>query len=171
MEANRELADRVMNQLRRIPGIADLRIQQAFDQPKLHVITDRIKAAQSGYTQADVASSLLISLSGSFQTQPTFWLNPQNGVSYSVVTQTPQYDGIPQGLTQHTADAEARGTPEILNDMTTISRGNGMATVNHYDIQRGGGHLRRSGRTGPGERWGRGGPYRGRQPQVPGTRL
>ena len=91
VEANRDLADRIMNQLRTIPGIADLRIQQAFDQPKLHIVTDRVKAAQSGYTQADVASSLLISLSGSFQTQPTYWLNPETGVSYNVVTQTPQY--------------------------------------------------------------------------------
>ncbi len=91
VEANRDLADRMLTQLRRIPGIADLRIQQPFDQPKLHIVTDRTKAAESGFTQADVASSLLVSLSGSFQTQPTFWLNPQNGVSYSVVTQTPQY--------------------------------------------------------------------------------
>ncbi len=92
VEANRELADLLMNQMRRIPGIADLRIQQTFDQPKLHIFTDRTKAAESGYTQSDVAQSLLISLSGSFQTQPTFWLNPQNGVSYNVVTQAPQYD-------------------------------------------------------------------------------
>ena len=92
VDANRDLADRIMNQMRRIPGIADLRIQQTFDQPKLHIFTDRTKAAESGYTQSDVAQSLLISLSGSFQTQPTFWLNPQNGVSYSVVTQAPQYD-------------------------------------------------------------------------------
>ncbi len=92
VEANRDLADRIMDQMRRIPGIADLRIQQTFDQPKLHIFTDRTKAAESGYTQNDVAQSLLISLSGSFQTQPTFWLSPQNGVSYSVVTQAPQYD-------------------------------------------------------------------------------
>ncbi len=127
----------MMDQMRRVPGIADLRIQQTFDQPKLHVITDRTKAAESGYTQADVAQTLLISLSGSFQTQPTFWLNPQNGVSYSVVTQVPQYDvkslqdlrNLPLTATQPTK-------PEILNDVTSITRGNGMAVVNHYDIQR-----------------------------------
>ena len=55
VEANRELADRMLDQMRRIPGIADLRIQQTFDQPKLHIFTDRTKAAESGYTQADVA--------------------------------------------------------------------------------------------------------------------
>ncbi len=137
VEANRDLADRIMNQMRRIPGIADLRIQQTFDMPKLHVFTDRIKAAQSGYTQSDVAQSLLISLSGSFQTQPTFWLNPQNGVSYNVVTQAPQYDVESlQQLRNLPLTAGRQGTPEILNDVTSISRGNGMSSVNHYDIQR-----------------------------------
>ncbi len=137
VEANRDLADRIITQMRRIPGIADLRIQQTFDQPKLHIFTDRTKAAESGYTQADVAQSLLISLSGSFQTQPTFWLNPQNGVSYSVVTQAPQYDVQSlQALRNLPLTAGQSGTPEILNDVTAISRGNGMAVVNHYDIQR-----------------------------------
>lgn len=137
VEANRDLADSIMNQMRRIPGIADLRIQQTFDQPKLHIFTDRTKAAQSGYTQADVAQSLLISLSGSFQTQPTFWLNPQNGVSYSVVTQAPQYDlQSLQALRNLPLTVGQTRTPEILNDVTSISRGNGMAVVNHYDIQR-----------------------------------
>jgi multidrug efflux pump subunit AcrB len=136
-EANRKLADGIMNQMRRVPGIADLRIQQTFDQPKLHVLTDRTKAAESGYTQADVAQSLLISLSGSFQTQPTFWLNPQNGVSYNVVTQVPQYDvSSLQALRNLPLTAEQPKTSAILNDVTSIKRGNGMAVVNHYDIQR-----------------------------------
>jgi multidrug efflux pump subunit AcrB len=137
VESNRQLADRILAQMRRIPGIADLRIQQTFDQPKLHIFTDRIKAAESGYTQNDVAQSLLISLSGSFQTQPTFWLSPANGVSYSVVTQSPQYDVQSlQALRNLPLTVRSSGTPEILNDITSISRGNGMASVNHYDIQR-----------------------------------
>ncbi len=137
VEANRKLADHIMDQMRRVPGIADLRVQQTFDQPKLHVITDRTKAAESGYTQADVAQSLLISLSGSFQTQPTFWLNPQNGVSYSVVTQVPQYDVKSlQDLRNLPLTSAQPKTSEILNDVTSITRGNGMAVVNHYDIQR-----------------------------------
>ncbi|HWF48010.1 MAG TPA: efflux RND transporter permease subunit [Bryobacteraceae bacterium] len=137
VEANRELADRITDQMRRVPGIADLRIQQTFDQPKLHVLTDRTKAAESGYTQSDVAQSLLIALSGSFQTQPTFWLNPQNGVSYDVVTQVPQYDVKSlQDLRNLPLTAAQPRTSEILNDVTSISRGNGLAVVNHYDIQR-----------------------------------
>jgi multidrug efflux pump subunit AcrB len=137
VDADRELADHMLDQMRRVPGIADLRIQQTFDQPKLHIFTDRTKAAESGYTQADVAQSLLISLSGSFQTQPTFWLNPQNGVSYSVVTQAPQYDVQSlQDLRNLPLTAGVSRSPEILNDFTSIRRGDGMAVVNHYDIQR-----------------------------------
>jgi multidrug efflux pump subunit AcrB len=136
VDSNRKLADRIMSQMRRIPGIADLRIQQTFDMPKLHIFTDRTKAAESGYTQNDVAQSLLISLSGSFQTQPTFWLNPQNGVSYNVVTQAPQYDIQSLQALRNLPLSAPRATPEILNDITSISRGNGMAVVNHYDIQR-----------------------------------
>ena len=137
VESNRKLADKLMSEMRRIPGIADLRLQQTFDQPRLHILTDRTKAAQSGYTQADVAQSLLIALSGSFQTQPTFWLNPQTGVSYNVVTQAPQYDmSSLQALRNLPLTARQAGSPEILNDVTSISRGSGMAVVNHYDIQR-----------------------------------
>ena len=77
--------------MRQVPGIVDLRIQQDFDYPKFHIDVDRTKAAGGGFTQRDVASSLLVSLSGSFQTTPTFFLNWQNGVNYNLATQTPQY--------------------------------------------------------------------------------
>ena len=80
VEANRGVADQILNQLRRVPGIADLRIQQAFDYPSFNVDVDRTKAMQGGYTEADVAGSLLNSLSGSFQTSPMFFLNWRNGV-------------------------------------------------------------------------------------------
>ncbi|MEP6715734.1 MAG: efflux RND transporter permease subunit [Terriglobia bacterium] len=137
VEANRDLADRIMNQMRRVPGIADLRIQQLFDRPKIHVFTDRIKAAESGFTQADIAQSLLISLSGSFQTQPTYWLSPDNGVSYSVVTQAPQYRVQSlQDLGNLPLNSGRTGNAEVLHNVTSISRGSGMAVVNHYDIQR-----------------------------------
>ena len=164
VEANRDLADRIMDQMRRIPGIADLRIQQTFDQPKLHIFTDRTKAAESGYTQSDVAQSLLISLSGSFQTQPTFWLNPQNGVSYSVVTQAPQYDVQSlQELRNLPLTVGRTGTPEILNDVTSISRGNGMAVGEPLRYPAHHRHFRRGGWPRPGERRRRSGPDRGRQ--------
>ena len=91
VEKSKEYADRILPQLQSIPGAVDLHVHQVFDEPKLHIQVDRTKAAGSGFTQNDIAKSLLTSLSGSFQTQPTFWLNPVNGVSYNLVTQTPQY--------------------------------------------------------------------------------
>jgi multidrug efflux pump subunit AcrB len=89
IQSNRQIADKIMNEIREVPGIADPRIQQNFDYPKFHVDVDRTKAAGGGFTQRDVATSLLVSLSGSFQTTPTFFLNWQNGVNYNLATQTP----------------------------------------------------------------------------------
>ena len=74
-----------------IPGAADLRIQQAFDYPQLNVNVDRTNASQVGLTQQDVANDVLISLSGSQQTAPTFWVDPKSGMQYNVTTQAPQY--------------------------------------------------------------------------------
>ena len=91
VEASRTFASRILPELQRIPGAVDLHIHQVFDEPKLYLNVDRTKAAQSGFTQIDLARNLLTSLSGSFQTQPTFWLNPVNGVNYSIITQMPQY--------------------------------------------------------------------------------
>jgi multidrug efflux pump subunit AcrB len=138
VDANRAFADRLLTELKRVPGTTDLRIQQVFDQPKIHLFVDRTKAAQSGFTQLDVASSMLISLSGSFQTTPTFWLDPRNGINYSVVTQAPQYSltsledlqNIP--ISGRTASAK----PEILGDFAAATRGAGMALLSHYDLQR-----------------------------------
>ena len=137
IEANRQFADRMLDQLRHVPGLADLRIQQAFDQPKLHVSRDRTKAAESGFTQRDVANSLLVSLSGSFQTQPTFWLNPENGVSYNVVTQTPQYDiQSLQDLRNMPLTARRTGNAGNPGDVASISAATGWESVDHYNIQR-----------------------------------
>ena len=91
MEANRRFASNLLARLRGIPGLVDLRVHQAFNQPELRVDVDRTRAAEIGLTQRDVASNLLISLSGSGQTTPTFWLNPATGVNYAVAMQTPQY--------------------------------------------------------------------------------
>ena len=80
-----------MQEIKYVPGTADLHIQQPFNEPHLAIDVDRSRAQDIGLTQRDVAGSLLVALSGSFQTAPTFWLNPKNGVSYNVSTQTPQY--------------------------------------------------------------------------------
>ncbi len=92
LAGNREFAEKLMNDIKYVPGTADIRIQQPFDDPRFTVDVDRTKAQQIGLTQRDVAQSLLIATSGSFQTSPTYWLNPQNGVSYSIAAQAPQYE-------------------------------------------------------------------------------
>src|ERR1700758_1648858 len=136
LEANRQFADRLLQQIRYVPGTVDLRIQQPFDQPKLHVNVDRTKAGQIGFTERDVASNLLISLSGSFQTSPTFWLNPKNGVSYAIATQTPQYriDSL-QGLENIPVNNGGGVPTQILGSLAAINRGVGLGVVSHYDIQ------------------------------------
>ena len=91
LEQNRVFAETLLNDLKFVPGVVDLRIQQPFNYPKLHIEVDRTKASQVGFTQRDVATNLLVTLSGSFQTAPSFWVDPKTGVSYTIATQTPQY--------------------------------------------------------------------------------
>jgi multidrug efflux pump subunit AcrB len=131
---NPELADRLLDSLRHVPGLADLRLGQTFNRPELQVRTDRTRAEQLGITQSDVADNLLLALSGSGQVSPTFWLNPQNGISYPVVAQAPQY------LMTSLQDLEdlpidAPGGTQILGGLATISRGFGPEVVTHYDAQ------------------------------------
>ena len=88
---NRALAGRILEEVRYVPGAVDARIQQPFDYPTMTVNVDRTRASSIGLTQQNVAQSLLVALSGSFQTSPSFYLDPKNGVSYNVATQSPQY--------------------------------------------------------------------------------
>ena len=91
LQGNREFIDRLLRDISYVPGTADLHIQQPFNNPHFLVDVNRSKAQDIGLTQRDVAGSLLVSTSGSFQTSPTFWLDPRNGVSYSIAAQSPQY--------------------------------------------------------------------------------
>ena len=101
-EASRVFATNLLAQLKSVPGTADLRVHQPFDQPKIHINVDRTKAAESGFTQFDVGNSTLISLSGSSQTTPEFWLDPRNGVSYNVViADTPVRGGFVERFAKH----------------------------------------------------------------------
>jgi multidrug efflux pump subunit AcrB len=134
--ANREVAQKLLGRLRQVRGTVDLRIHQPADQPQLQVAVDRTKANQVGLTQRDVASSVLVSLSGSFQTSPTFWLNPENGVSYAIATQAPQYslDSL-ESLQNIPVGGPGARAPSILASLGSISRGVGTPLVSHYDIQ------------------------------------
>jgi multidrug efflux pump subunit AcrB len=136
-EGNRQVADKMLYELKQIPGIADARIQQPFDYPEYQVDIDRTKAANAGYSERDVASSMLNSLSGSFQITPMFFLNYQNGTSYNLVTQTPQYaiQSI-QDLQNVPITASGVSKPAILADVASIHRGSEMETINHYNIRR-----------------------------------
>ncbi len=136
LSANRQFADNLLNQLKFVPGTVDLRIQQMFNTPKMHIDVNRTKAQQVGFSALDVAQNLLISLSGSFQTSPTFWLNPETGVSYNIVTQTPEYrtDSL-QKLENIPISGPGTNQPEILGDIASFSRGSEMAVVSHYNVQ------------------------------------
>ena len=137
IDGNREVAARVLHEIEQIPGVADARIQQAFDYPEFDVAVDRTKAAQGGYTERDVANSMLNSLSGSFQIAPMFFLNYKNGVSYNLVTQTPQYSMQSlQDLQNTPLNAATAARPEILADVASIKRTNEMEVINHYNIRR-----------------------------------
>jgi multidrug efflux pump subunit AcrB len=136
LAANRRFAEGLMRKLRYIPGAVDLRIQEPFNLPRLQVDIDRTRTEQVGFTPRDVAGDLLISLSGSFQTNPTFWLDPRTGVSYSITTQTPQYrvDSL-QDIENIPISSPSGAPPQILGNLATLSRGASLAAVSHYNVQ------------------------------------
>ncbi|WP_263368473.1 efflux RND transporter permease subunit [Edaphobacter bradus] len=142
--ASKTQADKILAQLREVPGLTDLRIQQPFDYPTLQLAVDRTKAAQGGYSERDVATSILNTLSGSGQVTPMFFLNWKNMVNYNLVAQTPQYKmdtmqdlgNIPINRTTSGAPPASATMPEILSDLAKAERGHEMAVVNHYNIRR-----------------------------------
>jgi len=135
LQGNRVWASELLQRLRYVPGTADLRIQQPFDQPFLHLRVERTKAQELGFTAQNVAQNLLVSLSGSFQTAPTFWVDPKNGVSYAIATETPQYraDSL-QDLVNIPITAGTSATPSLMASLVSIRRGSDMAVVSHYNI-------------------------------------
>ena len=136
VDGNRGYANALLDKMRAIPGAVDLRIQQAYDYPQIDVVVDRSKAALLGLTEQDVASNLLVSLSGSFQTSPSFWIDPQNGTQYSVAAQTPQYRlaSLPDlATTPITGPAATRGGAQMLANLASFHRSVGPAVVSHYD--------------------------------------
>ncbi|MBK7169736.1 MAG: efflux RND transporter permease subunit [Gammaproteobacteria bacterium] len=133
---NRALARQLLAELRHVPGLVDLRIQQENDKPEFRVSADRGRAEQLGLTQRDLAGNLLIALSGSFQTSPTYWLNPANGVQYPIVTQMPQNRVSSLDDLQNLPVGSAiDGSQQILGALASISRGAGANVATHYDAQ------------------------------------
>jgi len=135
-DANYAYATDLLKRIRMVPGIADLRIQQAFDYPQINVEVDRSLASMVGLTQRDVANSLLITLSGSGQVRPNFWLNTKNGVSYPIVVQSPQYwMNTVSDLANLPITSAATKTPQLLGGLARITPGPSAATVSHYNVQ------------------------------------
>jgi len=136
LDGNRVWADQVLQKVRYVPGTTDLRIQQPFDNPYVHLRVERTKAQELGFTAHDVAQNLLVSLSGSFQTSPTFWVDPRNGVSYSIATQTPQYraSSIQDLVNTPVTGTNPSAPPSLMASLVSVQRGSGMAQVSHYNV-------------------------------------
>jgi multidrug efflux pump subunit AcrB len=148
---NRALAERMINEVRYVPGAADARIQQPFNYPMMMVDVDRTRAQQIGLTQKDVATSLLVALSGSFQTTPSFYLDPKSGVTYNVAIQAPQYkidtmaalQSLPvngpgaaqQAISYAAKTPGVQQTEQVLGNLASITPGAELGTVSHYNVQ------------------------------------
>jgi multidrug efflux pump subunit AcrB len=158
LQGNRALAEKMLDEVRYVPGAADARIQQPFNYPNMTVNVDRTRAQSIGLSQRDVAQSLLVALSGSFQTTPSFYLDPRNGVSYNIAVQAPQYkldslsalQSLPVTAAANSAAAYtlsqnadtstgAPGAPQrpvqIVGNLAQIQPGTELGTVSHYNVQ------------------------------------
>src|SRR5580693_3040471 len=134
---NYVIAEKLANQFRHIPGAVDVHVQQALDEPTLHMDVDRTRAQSVGLQAKDVAGNLLVSLSSSFQTSPAFWLDPKNGVSYNVAVQTPQYrvDSY-QELQNTPVTGTAPGIPpQIIGNLVNTTNTARQAEISHYNVQ------------------------------------
>ncbi len=140
LEADYAVAERLRGAMARIPGLVDIRIAQRLDYPTLRVNVDRAKALELGITQSQVASSLLTSLSSNTLLQPNYWLDPQNGVNYSVLVQTPPHmiDSVDALNSTPLAGSNASGAadPQFLGNLATITQDVEPAVIDHYTVQR-----------------------------------
>ncbi|RKE53963.1 MULTISPECIES: efflux RND transporter permease subunit [unclassified Sphingomonas] len=133
---NYAYARTLLRRIAAIPGVADARIQQSARYPELRVNIDRSRIGQLGLTERDVTASVGSSLAGTIQTAPVYYLNPENGVSYSVVAQTPEYRvGSMSDLSNiPVTGTNAGGTAQVLGGLSTVVRGTSPAVVSHYNI-------------------------------------
>ena len=142
VEGNRKFIQALLPKLSSVAGAVDLHIQQPYDYPQINVDVDRSKALFLGLTEQNIASNLLVSLSGSFQTSPSFWIDPKSGTQYNVVSQTPQFrlsslndlGNTPLSQTVGTTPA-AGGTSQVLSNVATTRRTVAPAVVSHYNAQ------------------------------------
>jgi multidrug efflux pump subunit AcrB len=134
---NRVVLNKILSQMRQVPGLVDLRVQQPNDYPVLDLSVDRTKAEQGGYTERDIGASVLNILGGSTQLSPQFFLNPSNGVIYNIVAETPQYKiSSLSDLRNIPLSSASAKRPEIVADVASIQRSTEMQVVTHYNIRR-----------------------------------
>ena len=134
MQSNYDIAQRIANQMRHIPGTADVHVQQLLSLPTLYMDIKRTKVTQVGLTAREVAQNALISLSGSFQTTPNFWLNPRNDVTYMMAVQAPQYRMTDLQDLMNIPVVSPQG-PQLMSNLVQITPVARPATVNHYNVQ------------------------------------
>jgi len=127
-------AQQIANQMRHIPGAVDVHVQQMMDLPTLHLDVDRVRAQQVGISERDVAQNLLVSLSSSFQTAPSFWLNPTTGVSYNVAVMSPQYRVDSMQALMNTPVSNGTASPQVLANLAAVTPEVRPAVVNHYNV-------------------------------------
>jgi CzcA family heavy metal efflux pump len=127
-------AQQIANRIRHIPGAVDVHVQQMMDLPALHLDVDRVRAQQVGISERDVAQNLLVSLSSSFQTSPSFWLNPKNGVSYNVAVMSPQYRIDSMQALLNTPISNGSSPPQVLANLADVRPEMMPAVVNHYNV-------------------------------------
>ncbi|HUK49343.1 MAG TPA: efflux RND transporter permease subunit [Terriglobales bacterium] len=127
-------AEQIANRIRHIPGAVDVHVQQMMDLPTLHLDVDRVRAQQVGISERDVAQNLLVSLSSSFQTTPSFWLNPKNGVSYNLDVMSPQYRVDSMQALMNTPVSNGTSAPQVLANLAEVTPEMTPAVVNHYNI-------------------------------------
>jgi multidrug efflux pump subunit AcrB len=134
VQGNRDFANHLVQKLRTIPGAVDLHIHQAGDYPQFNVDVDRTKAQLVGLTEQSVAGNMLVSLSGSFQTSPSFWVDPKSGTQYQVATQTPQYrlQNL-NDLGNTPLSGGINGSSQLLANLANIHRSVAPAVVSHYN--------------------------------------
>jgi multidrug efflux pump subunit AcrB len=138
LEENYAYAQDVLRRLRHVPGLVDARIQQSLKEPAFDVDVDRTRAKYVGISESDVTNSMVVNLAGSSQVQPTFWLNPENGVNYSIVMQTPQYQVDSLNALQNlpiTSAASPNTQPQVLGAVADFKRRAIPAVYSQYNIQ------------------------------------
>jgi CzcA family heavy metal efflux pump len=134
VQSSYDIAQQIANKMRHIPGAADVHVQQLLSLPTLHLDIDRTRVTQVGLTARDVAQSVLVSLSGSFQTSPNFWLNPRNGVTYSLAVQSPQYR-MTSMQDLMTIPVNSQQGAQLMSNLVQVTPVARAATVNHYNVQ------------------------------------